>query len=519
MYLREGQHTLDDSMCIAEMSNVSKRFGGVVALKEVSIRLMCGRALGLLGENGAGKSTLMKILSGSVSPDSGEMFIEGRKLNVSSPKIAHQLGIQIVQQELSLLQHMTVSENIFLGREIKTQTGLIDKKKCDAEARKLLDSISVDIPVSARVIDLSTAQRQLVEIAKNITDELKILILDEPTSSLTDNEVQHLKAILETLKKRNVAIVFISHKLNEIKDMCDDIVIMRDGEIAHVCRIEEIDIDTMVHHMVGREVEDTYIPPERGPDTGEIMFEIKGLNSKVHGEVELKDINIVVRKGEIVGMFGLIGSGRTEIVRTIFGLRPCQGMTLTIDGEQITKYNPRTMLKKGVCWISEDRRNEGLCLGMSIQNNICLPNFNKISKAGIINSRGYNSIADEYIEKLSIKTQNRTTLARNLSGGNQQKVVLAKWMAMQPKVMIMDEPTRGIDVGSKSEIHELIRTLRNNGMTIMVISSELPELFSIADRIIVIKDGIVTGETSGNENGVLPSEYVMKLATIGGRDQ
>ncbi len=500
---------------IVEMYSIHKRFGGVVALNGVSFKLAKSEVHGLIGENGAGKTTLMKILSGATEQDSGNISINGKIVKNPNPYYLRTLGVQIVHQELSLLPHMTVAENMFLGKELRTKSGLIDKERMYIESKHVLDEIEVSISPNTMVEILSTAQKQLVEIAKSMIGDLKVLILDEPTSSLTDKEIFHLKKILDMFKIKGVSVVLISHKLNEVKDMCDKVTVMRDGKVVHTCCIDAIDIQDMVNYMVGRNVNDTYVPPVLDECSKKIVFELKGINSYVFGEVELKDININVRAGEIVGMFGLIGSGRTEIIKTIYGLRRKQSGTVIIDGVKVKKLLPSKIIEQGVSWVPEDRRKDGLCLEMSIKNNIGLAVFGEISKCGFVNMAKHKGIVNDYMNRLAIKAPNSKMNVGSLSGGNQQKVVLAKWLAVRPKVLILDEPTRGIDVGSKAEIHSLIRKLRDEGMAILVISSELPELFVLSDRVIVMKDGVITGRVMRDGTGMLTEENIMRIATIG----
>ena len=475
--------------------------------------IVTGVILGLIGENGAGKSTLMNILSGSLRPDSGEIIIDGTAHTGLTPKSAQETGVQIVHQELSLLPEMSVAENIFLGKEIRNRLGIIDKAGCEEKSALLLREFDINIPVKQKIAELSTAQKQLVEIAKSMVGEMRVLILDEPTSSLTDREMVYLKRILTSLKDKGVSIIFISHKLSEVKELCDKITVLRDGEVVRTEQAADFSVDEMVRSMVGRDINDTYTPSTYSVE-GRPLLEIEGLCSHVYGDVDVKDFHLKVNAGEIVGMFGLIGSGRTEVIKSIYGLRPIQQGKIRVDGKVLSRNSPMKLISSGVGWVSEDRRHEGVCLDMSIKNNIAMPVYQKLSKFGIINNRELEATVDEYISRLAIKTSGREAYAQTLSGGNQQKVVLAKWLASDPKVLILDEPTRGIDIGSKSEIHRLIRRLRDDGMAVLVISSELPELFSLCDRFVVMREGQVSGELDRSNLSEITEENIMRMATI-----
>lgn len=506
---------MNEQKVVIELQNISKRFGGTVALNQVRLTLKKGEILGLIGENGAGKSTLMNIMSGALQPDEGTIFLEEKEYSHLTPSVAQQIGVQIVHQELSLLPEMTVAENIFLGKEIRNKFGVICKKKCREEAEKLLKQFEINISAEQKVVELSSAQKQLVEICKSMVGPMKVLILDEPTSSLTDREMIYLKRILPMLKGKGVGIVFISHKLDEIKELCDSIAVLRDGNMVRYEQTKDVSIEDMVNFMVGRDIHDEYSEPLFQGEKKEIL-EIQNLCSRQYGEVSIENLNLKVCAGEIVGMFGLIGSGRTEMVKAIHGLRSIQQGDVLIEGRPVKKITPKRMIMEGIAWVTEDRRHEGVCLSMSVKNNIGLPIYRQISRMGIINDKQLDEVVEKYITKLAIKTAGSDSWAETLSGGNQQKVVLSKWLASEPKLLILDEPTRGIDVGSKSEIHQLIRKLRDQGMAILVISSEIPELFSLADRILVMKNGEITGEVIRQAKETITEEKIMRLATLGG---
>ena len=499
---------------VAELQDTSKRFGGTVALNQVSLTLKKGEILGLIGENGAGKSTLMNIMSGALRPDTGTILLNGKSFSHLTPAQASQYGVQIVHQELSLLPDMTVAENIFLGKELQKGPGFIRKQECRDRARKILEQFEIDIDVDQKVAELSSAQKQLVEICKSLAGTIEVLILDEPTSSLTEREMVSLKRILPILREQGAGIIFISHKLDEIKELCDSIAVLRDGNLVRREQTGDVTIENMVQFMVGRDIHDEYSRPRFQGDR-KLVLEIRDLSSKQYGEVELKGLNLKVYAGEIVGIFGLIGSGRTEMIKALHGLRTIQQGTVLVGGKQMEKLTPKRMISEGVAWVTEDRRHEGVCLSMSVKNNIGMPIYGQVSKMGFINNRRLNETVERYMKHLSIKTSGENAWAETLSGGNQQKVVLAKWLALGPQLLILDEPTRGIDVGSKSEIHRLIRELRDEGMAVLAISSEMPELFSLADRILVMRNGSITGEIPRQAGESVSEEAVMKLATLG----
>ena len=499
---------------VVDLRDISKRFGGTVALDRVSLTVGRGEILGLIGENGAGKSTLMNIMSGALWPDSGEIRLDGRLHSRLSPAQAQHLGVQIVHQELSLLPEMTVAENIFLGKEPRRGPGVIRRQACIDQARQLLEQFSIPLDPRQKVAELSAAQKQLVEICKSLAGQVKVLILDEPTSSLTEREMACLQRILPLLREQGAAIIFISHKLDEVRALCDTLAVLRDGSLVKTAPMDGVTEEDMVRFMVGRNIRDQYTPPAYdGPPRP--VLEIRGLCSARYGEVSLRDVSLEVRAGEIVGMFGLIGSGRTELIQALHGLRPIQGGSVAVEGEPVTRFSPRQLIRRGVAWVTEDRRHEGVCLSMSIANNIALPIYRQVSRMGVIRGKDLAAVVQTYMERLAIKAAGPGAPCQTLSGGNQQKVVLAKWLAAGPRLLILDEPTRGIDVGSKTEIHRLIRQLRDAGMAILVISSEMPELFSLADRLLVMKNGVISGQLPRGADGPPAEDAVMKLATIG----
>ena len=502
---------------VARMEGIDKRFGGVHALNQVSLDVSAGCVLGLIGENGAGKSTLMNVLSGMIRPDSGEVWIDGQRVEEFTPKAVQKLGVRIVHQEMSLLPYMTVWENIYLGREKKMKAGFVNRKESIRSCQMELDAIAPDIKATQMVYELSTAQRQLVEIVKSLAEGLKILIMDEPTSSLTDRETDHLAGVVEGLVQKGIAVIFISHKLNEIKRLCDSVTIMRDGSVVKNAEIDELSTKEMVKWMVGREVTDEYQPPN-GELSEKSILSVKNLCSKSDVGATLNNVSFEVKTGEIVGMFGLIGAGRTETIQTLFGLRKMESGEVYVAGENIRKPSIADMIRRGVCWVPEDRRREGVCLAMSIVDNIGMPLLSRESTAGFVRQNRISEIADEYIKTFSIKAPSGASLVQALSGGNQQKVVLAKWLATRPKLLILDEPTRGIDIGSKSEIYKLIHRLRTEGITTLIISSEINELLGLVDRIIVMGNGEVVGNVLREDHDHFTERTIVQYAALGGED-
>lgn len=479
----------------AKLKNISKKFGGTVALENVSISIEEGEIHSIVGENGAGKSTLMKILEGAETADNGGILINGEIIRNPNPRIMKNLGIKMVYQEFSLVPSLTVADNMYLGNEVRRNKlkGFIDQKEMNRKSNEIIDSLELDIPINVtnRISNLTTSQKQIVEIAKSLVGDLKLLILDEPTSSLTSKEIEQLFKLLKHLKEKGIAIIFISHKINEVKNISDNITIMRDGRKIITSKTSSISTDKIIEQMVGREIKYKYITSQNKNIEKEIKLEIKNLTSYFKDEIPLKNINLDIHAGEIVGLFGLIGSGRTELVRAIYGLRPIKEGYIKINNRRIVINSLYIAIKNGIAWVPEDRTQQGLILNMAIVENMTLPIIKRLFK-GFIVKRIENDVSLSYINLLSIKTKNLNDKVKSLSGGNQQKVVLAKWLATNPQVLILDEPTRGIDVGSKAEIHSIIRKLRKERMAVLFISSELPELLSISDNFYVMREGTIS---------------------------
>lgn len=489
-----------------EMTNIHKAFGKNTVLSGVSFDLVTGEVHALMGENGAGKSTLMNLLTGLYSLDQGTIQIDGKETAFKNPKEAEQYGIAFIHQELNIWPDMTVLENLFIGKEIYTKLGLLDTKKMKVLAQKQLDRLSVNLSLDQEAGSCSVGQKQMIEIAKALMTDAKVIIMDEPTAALTEREIEKLFQVIESLKKEGVSIVYISHRMEEIFAICDRITIMRDGKTVDTKAIPETNFHEVVKKMVGRELTDRY--PERTPSTGDIVLEVKHASRKG----QFQDINFSVKAGEIVGVAGLMGAGRTEMMRSLFGLDPLDQGEIWVHGKKAVIKKPSDAVKLGIGFITEDRKDEGLMLDASIRENIGLPNLKSFSPKGLIDKKTEQDFVDLLIKRLTIKTASSDISARSLSGGNQQKVVIAKWIGIQPKVLILDEPTRGVDVGAKREIYQLMNELTDRGVAILMVSSELPEILGMSDRVLVIHEGTISGELDKTE---ATQERIMTLATGG----
>lgn len=492
---------------ILSMKNIHKRFPGIYALKDARLELHQGEVHALLGENGAGKSTLMKILGGIYKADDGDIYIKGKKVDITGVHSSHAHGISMIHQELCLAPNMTVAENIFLGRE-DTIKGLrfVNFKEMNKRARDLMDSLGLSIEPDEIVGSLSVAQQQMIEIVKALSVGANILVMDEPTASLSKKEVEMLFKTIEELKKKGISIVYISHRMEELFRITDRITVMRDGQYIGTKLTRETSRDELITMMVGRELKDLYVKSEH--KIGEVIFEVKELNKKGI----LNNINFSLRKGEILGIAGLVGAGRTELARAIFGIDKYDSGTIKIDGKEVQIISPLDAMNNGIGLVPEDRKKQGLVLIRSIGYNITLPVLNRFIKGPRVNKAIEEEIVKNYISKLSIKTPSINQAAKNLSGGNQQKVVIAKWLATNPKVLILDEPTRGVDVGAKAEIYGIMSMLAKQGVGIIMISSELPEVINMSDRVLVMHQGTIAGELKRDE---LNQERIMHYATGG----
>lgn len=488
------------------MVNIHKSFPGVHALKGVNLSVEKGEIHGLLGENGAGKSTLMKILGGVHKQDEGKIFINEKDIGSVTPQKATDLGIAFVHQELNLSEALDVAENMYMGRlPYKNKIlGIVDYKKLYKDANQILDMLKVNLKATDIVGELTTAKKQMIEIAKAISQEAKIIILDEPTTSLADNDVKILFKIMNNLRSNGVAIIYISHRLKEIFEICDRATVMRDGQYIGSCDIKNVSQKDLIKMMVGRELKDLY--PKEEVEIGEIVLEVNSIRDRAG---KIKDVSFNARKGEILGISGLVGAGRTEVVRLLFGADKLIQGEIKINNKIVKISNPSDAIKYGLCLITEDRKRQGLLLPLSVADNITITNLDKVK----LNHKNLEKTAEKYKKLLEIKTTNVETVVGTLSGGNQQKVVIAKWLNSNSNIFIFDEPTKGIDVGAKAEIYNLINKLAKAGKTVIMISSELPEILGVTDRVYIMCEGKITGELLRKE---CTQEKIMELATIGG---
>ncbi|ACM59264.1 xylose ABC transporter ATP-binding protein [Caldicellulosiruptor bescii] len=501
---------------ILEMVHITKEFPGVKALDDVTFKVKKGEIHALVGENGAGKSTLMKILSGvyPYGTYSGDIFIEGKKQHFRNIKDSEHAGVAIIYQELTLVKGMTVGENIFLGRE-PVVNGIINWNKVYADSKKLFEKLNIEIDVYEKVENLGIGQQQMVEIAKAISKDSKILILDEPTAALTESETRQLFRILKDLKNHGVTCIYISHRLEEIFEIADTVTVLRDGKTISTDPISNLTEDEIIKRMVGRELTQRY--PKVPHKAKRTIMEVRNFSvyDKDNPEKKIIDnVSFEIKEGEILGISGLMGAGRTELFMSIFGAYPGRKEgEIWLEGKKISINNPREAIEHGICYLSEDRKRYGLVLMMDIKDNILLPNYQKFANGGIINIPKSLSTALDYVGKLRIKIASPFQQVMNLSGGNQQKVIIAKWLLANPKILILDEPTRGIDVGAKYEIYNLMNQFVDQGVGIVMISSELPEILGMSDRILVMQKGKIAGELMAED---ATQEKIMTLAT-GGR--
>lgn len=478
---------------IVEMEHINKSFAGVKVLKDVKFNLKSGEVMALLGENGAGKSTLMKIMSGVYTRDSGTMKIFGKEVGDLDTKKAHELGVAIIHQELNMCRHLTVAENIFLGREEKKGVTLNNKDMVE-KTKEVLDSLKIDLDPNEIVGNLSVSKQQMVEIAKALSIHAKVLVMDEPTSALTAKEIDELFRIIDQLRSEGCGIVYISHRLEELGHVADRVTVLRDGEFVMNGEFKDYTMDQLISFMVGREITEKF--PRVQCPKGKKIFEVKNLNA---GHM-VRNINLEIFEGEVVGIAGLMGAGRTETTRAIFGIDPKESGEFILDGKEIRINKPLDAIRAGIVLAPEDRKKDGLCTKLSVRDNLALPNLDLLcNKIGKVNTKKEKDLVDKAVEDLNIKLATPEINAESLSGGNQQKVVVGKWLARNSRVVIFDEPTRGVDVGAKVEIYNLINDLKQKGVGVLFVSSELPEVMGISDRIVIMCDGRITGELSPDE--------------------
>ncbi len=489
-----------------EMKGINKAFGSNQVLKNAGFLLKDGEVHALMGENGAGKSTLMKILTGVYTRDAGTVLVDGKEVVYKNPQEAEKAGIVFIYQELNVLFDLTVEENLFMGKEIVGKFGICDKKAMRAKAQEVMERVGVNIPVDAVMSDLSVGQQQMVEICKALMVDAKVLIMDEPTAALTESETQGLFRVINSLREKGVSIVYISHRMEEIFELCDRITILRDGSYIGTEYIKDITMDDIVQMMIGREIGERF--PTRDCEIGEEVIRVEGLTH----EKLFRDVSFSVRAGEVLGVAGLMGAGRTEIMQAIFGNLPVVSGKVVIEGRAVSIKNPRQAMAAGIGFITEDRKTEGLLLEKSIAENIELANLGKVSRNSVLSKGAGAKLVQRGIEEFRIKCFGPEHECGNLSGGNQQKVVLAKWIYTDPKILILDEPTRGVDIGAKKEIYSVINQMAAQGVAVIMVSSELPEVLGMSDRIMVVHEGRVTGIIDG---ATADQAKVMTLATGG----
>jgi ribose transport system ATP-binding protein len=490
-----------------EMKGIKKAFHQNVVLDGVDFEVRPGEVHALMGENGAGKSTLMKILTGIYERDAGTVMVNGKEVHYRHPKEAERDGISVIHQELNIIPTLTVAENIFLGREQTIgRTGIVRKKEMEEQAKLYLQRLGIEISPNEIAGNLSVGKQQIVEIARALSTNAKCLIMDEPTAALTDREIRTLFDVIRSLKQQGVAIVYISHRMEEIFTICDRISVLRDGQFIGTKKIPETNFDEIVHMMVGRQIGERF--PKREKRIGEERLRVEGLTQKG----VFHHVSFSVRAGEILGVAGLMGAGRTEIMEAIFGVRKVDEGTIYIHNKPVKIKSPRQAIEHGIAFITEDRKGKGLVLHMSVRENLTLPKAEQLAKVGVIQAKKENDLVQSLIARLKIKTASPELEVKALSGGNQQKVVFGKWLAMEPSILILDEPTRGVDVGAKKEIYEIMNELTAQGVAIIMVSSELPEILGMSDRIMVVHEGKVTAIL---DNKNVDQETIMRAATGG----
>ena len=488
---------------VLEMSGISKSFPGVKALDKVNLRIRPNSVHALMGENGAGKSTLMKCLFGIYKKDEGEIKLEGKEISFLNSKDALEHGVSMVHQELNQVIQRNVMDNIWLGR-YPTKHGLVDEEKMYKDTKKIFDDLDIDVDPRAKVATLSVSQMQMLEIAKAVSYNSKVLILDEPTSSLTENEVHHLFRIVKKLQGSGIGIVYISHKMEEIKEICDEITILRDGQWVSTSKVENLTTDQIINMMVGRDLSNRF--PDKDSKPSDTIMEVRGLTTK-----DIKDVSFDLHKGEILGIAGLVGSKRTEIVETIFGIRGNYEGSIKIHGREVKIKSPNEATRNGLALITEERRSTGIFAMLDIKFNSIISNLKKYSRFGLLSDAKTSKDTRWVIDSMKVKTPSQSTSIGSLSGGNQQKVIIGRWLLTEPEILMMDEPTRGIDVGAKFEIYQLMIDLAKNNKGIIMISSEMPELLGITDRIIVMSNGRIAGIVNTKDTN---QEEILKLTAM-----
>lgn len=492
---------------VIEMKGISKSFSGNRVLDQVDFQLLRGEIHALMGENGAGKSTLIKILTGIYERDAGQVFIKGKEVHFKNPKEAEQTGIAVIHQELNIIPYLTVYENMFLGNELTVgRFGITRDKEMKRKTKEYLNRLGIEIDPNTEAGNLSVGQQQMIEIARAVAANTEVLIMDEPTAALTDREIEALFKVISSLKEQGVGIVYISHRMEEIFQICDRISVLRDGKFIDSKEVAKTNFDEIVKLMVGRQLGERF--PERDTKIGQERFRVENLTSK--GSFE--NISFSIQQGEIVGVAGLMGAGRSEIMQAIFGYRSLDSGKMFIDGKEVTIKSPYEAIQAGIAFVTEDRKSQGLILDLSVRENLSITTLDKISSKSMISTKSEMSLVDEMIEKLHVKTSGREISVKSLSGGNQQKIVIGKWLGIDPKILILDEPTRGVDVGAKKEIYQLMNELTKQGVSIIMVSSELPEILGMSDRVLVIHEGKLASVLNKSE---ATQENIMQSATGG----
>lgn len=487
---------------VLQMKDICKSFPGVKALDGACLNAYKGRVMALMGENGAGKSTLMKIMTGIYSKDSGTVFYHGHEVTFKGTKGSQEAGIAIIHQELNLIQHMSITENIFLGRELTNSFGKIDWTLMHREARSILDLLNVEDSEKTLIKDLTIGKMQMVEIAKALSQNAKLIVMDEPTDALTDKETESLFKVIKELTSEGKSIIYISHRLKEIPAICDDITVLRDGKFISEAEVKNIDENYIIEKMVGRTLSEQF--PNVSVIPGAEVLKVENLCGQY-----VKDASFTLKKGEILGIAGLMGAGRSELVKTIYGYYKKSSGKVFIEGQETSITSPESGVNHGIAYVSEDRKGDGLVLGLSVKENMTLSSLKFFSSRLGLNKNAENKSVDEYIEKFGVKTPSPNQIIKNLSGGNQQKVAIAKALLTNPKILILDEPTRGVDVGAKKEIYDVINELKKKGLSIIMISSEMPEVMGLSDRIMVIHEHKISGTLSKDE---FTQEKIMRYA-------
>jgi ribose transport system ATP-binding protein len=496
---------------VLKATNISKTFGGIKALDNVSLEIYAGKVNAIVGENGAGKSTLMKILSGVYQEYEGQIFLDGLQVTFTNPKEAQNNGIAIIHQELNLIPYLSVAENVFLGREFINRFGLIDYKRMHSKTKKLLERLDLHISPRTQVSSLRIGQQQVVEIAHALSLDTRIVIMDEPTSAISEHEIEVLFGLIRSLKAQGVAIVYITHKLDELFQIADSVTVLRDGKLVGSSSIGDVSHDDIVRMMVGRNMKDFFVKADVVKSREVLSVRDMCLaHPRRRGDYIVDHVSFTVKAGEVLGLFGLMGAGRTELLETIFGLHPKRSSgSILLNGREIKINSPTGAINLGIGFITEDRKQEGLVLQMSVASSISLASLEQTERFGFLSDRLETRLAQDYVERLRIKTSSVQQVVENLSGGNQQKVVIAKWLATNPRILFLDEPTRGIDINTKNAIYRLISELTQKGLAIVMVSSELPEIMAIADRIIVLSEGKQTAEFTHSQ---VTEESIMKAA-------